>query len=505
MSWGLSPRKTAIIPLNDYNTNHYLTLVYQAFVNLGWHIGYFNHDGIIAYTNISWPSYAEEVSVHIIDNQAFIKSECVGYQGLFTDYGKNDKNLELLYGEIAYAEYHLKETLHETTQHLIDEIPDNQFISFDNPPLGYKEKLRGFLSHFIPKPGYTVTPVLVLLNIGIFIITMGILIGMFATMMMQNKQTGRPITTINFEDVYLSLGFNGRNQVLHGQLWRLVTGIFLHFSVMHILGNMIVLMYIGSLIEIKLGKWNYLFLYLLTGICASVSSVIWNEQGVMAGASGAIFGLFGVLLALLTTNFYEGNARRALLISTAIFIGYSIIPIGRHIDHAAHFGGLISGFIFGRIAYAGMKYQKKGLIASAALIITAIYTAACIGFVPVYQLREFKDLTTQTDNLINRLNNDFYRTTDLTRQERLTLMNTKIMRRIDSLSAVGKQMAGLTLPVKKKQVAVIKSKIILLECRLFTLLYKEFSENENYKYRNDISNLTDQINNLRLEWGKLEE
>src|SRR6478735_12809046 len=167
MSWGLSPRKITTVPLNDYNTSHYLTLVYHAFANLGWRIGYFNHDGIIAYTNISWSSYAEEVSVHIVDNNAVIKSECVGYQGLFTDYGKNDKNIDLLFGEITYVEYHLQNTLQETTQQLIDNISDNQFISFDNPPLGYKEKLGGFLSHFNPKLGYSVTPILVLANIGI--------------------------------------------------------------------------------------------------------------------------------------------------------------------------------------------------------------------------------------------------------------------------------------------------------------------------------------------------
>ncbi|NNU34312.1 hypothetical protein HK413_09420, partial [Mucilaginibacter sp. S1162] len=82
-----------------------------------WRIGYFGRDGIIGYTPISWESYAEEVAVRIVNNTAVIKSECVGYQGFFTDYGKNEKNLELLLnGEIEYVEYHLKDTLQETTQ-----------------------------------------------------------------------------------------------------------------------------------------------------------------------------------------------------------------------------------------------------------------------------------------------------------------------------------------------------------------------------------------------------
>ncbi|MET3981349.1 rhomboid protease GluP [Mucilaginibacter sp. UYP25] len=504
MSWGLSPRKTNTVPLDDYNTRHYLTLVYHAFINLGWRIGYFNHDGIIAYTNISWSSYAEEVSVHIIDNQAVIKSECVGYQALFTDYGKNEKNVELLFGEITYAEYHLQNNLEETTQQLIDNIPDNQFISFDNPPLGYKEKLRGFLSYFNPNRGYSVTPILVLANIGIYIISTAVLIGMYVALNIQHKQGAPAAAEINLEEIYLSIGFSGRNQVLHGQLWRLVTSTFLHFSVLHIVGNMIVLIYIGSLIESKLGKWNYLFVYLLTGICASATSVIWNQEGVMAGASGAIFGLFGVLLALLTTDFYEKNARRALLISTAIFIGYSIIPIGRDIDHAAHLGGLVSGFIFGRIAYIGLMHQNKSLIATTALGITIAYTALCIFLAPVYQLKEMRQLSTKTDTLFARLNNDFYHSYDLSRSDKLAMLNNKTMRRVDTLSNIGKQMKALALPVKDKKVAAIKSKIILLECRLYKLLYKEFSDNDNHKYRDEISKVTNNINELRIDWGKIE-
>ncbi|GGH13982.1 rhomboid family intramembrane serine protease [Mucilaginibacter phyllosphaerae] len=504
MSWGISPRKTATIALNEYNTDHYLTLLYQAFNNLGWHIGYFDTDGIIAYTNISWASYAEEVSVQVINKQAIFKSECVGYQGLFTDYGKNEQNLELLYAEISYAEYHLQQNLHETTQQLIDSIPDRQFISLNNPPLGYKQKLRNFLSAFNPKPGYTVTPILVLANIAIYLITAVVIAAVFIVMAMQAKQSAPGSNTKSLEDIYLLLGFSGRNQVLKGQLWRLITNTFLHFSVLHITGNMVVLIYIGSLIENKLGKWNYLFIYLLTGICASITSVIWYKEGVSAGASGAIFGMFGVLLALLSTDFYENNVRRALLISTTIFIAYSIIPIGRHVDHAAHFGGLISGYIFGWIAYLSLKQQKQNLVTASALAITIIYTGLCIWLTPVYQLKYLQQLTTKTENIFTDLNNDFYHTDDLTRSQRLAMLNSKTLRKVDTLSEIGKRIKSLTLPAKEKQIANIKSQIIAYECSLYKLLYQEFRDNDKVKYRNKINSTTLKINELRLQWGKIE-
>ena len=61
-AWGISPYRKVTIPLEDYNPDHYLTLLYQAMLNRYWDIGYFDHDGIIAYTNISWASYSEEIS-----------------------------------------------------------------------------------------------------------------------------------------------------------------------------------------------------------------------------------------------------------------------------------------------------------------------------------------------------------------------------------------------------------------------------------------------------------
>ncbi|MES2487202.1 MAG: rhomboid family intramembrane serine protease [Bacteroidota bacterium] len=507
MAWGISPRKTVLIYLGDYSTDHYLTLLYHAFNNLGWRISYFDRDGIIGYTPISWASYAEEVSVRIINNQAIVKSECVGYQFLFNDYGKNSKNLELLLnGEIEYVEYHLKDTLQQTTQQLIDSIPDNQFVSLADPPMGYKEKLRGFLSAFTPKPGYFITPILVLSNIIIFIFTIVFFIAMMLVYAIKAQaHHGTEHVYEHLEDIYLSLGFSNRRQVLNGQVWRLISNTFLHFSFTHLAGNMVVLIYIGSLLEGKLGRWTYLFLYLLTGICASITSVVWRDQGVAAGASGAIFGLFGILLALLSTKFYELSARRALLISTAIFVGYIILPKGNNqVDHAAHFGGLISGYIFGQIAYLGLTHNKQKLTAIYAAAITIIYTTLCIWLAPVYQFTELKALSDKTKKLSDELKNDFYGNYNTQRDTMMKLFVYKALPRIDTLNKVGKQIQQLTLPKKQKQIADVKAKIIFEECKLYKLLYKEYRDRDQKKYRQEINNSTQIINDLRIKWGEID-
>jgi rhomboid protease GluP len=507
MAWGISPRKTVIIPLGDYSADYYLTLLYHAFNNLGWRISYFDRDGIIGYTPISWESYAEEVSVRIVNNQALIKSECVGYQFFFNDYGKNEKNLELLLnGEIEYVEYHLKDSLHQTTQELIDSIPDKQFVSITDPPMGYKEKLRGFLSAFTPKRGYFVTPILVLSNISIFIFTIVFFIAMLMVYAVKAKMhNGTGHVYDHLEDIYLSLGFSNRRQVLNGQVWRLISNTFLHFNLMHLAGNMVVLIYIGSLLESKLGRWNYLFLYLLTGICASITSVVWRDQGVAAGASGAIFGLFGIFLALLSTKFYEPSARRALLISTAIFVAYIIIPKGNsRVDHAAHFGGLISGYVFGQIAYLGLTYNKRKLTAIYAAAITIIYTGLCIWLAPVYQFNELSALTKKTEKLSEELKTDFYGHYNVERDSMMALFVYKALPKIDTLNKVGKQIQQLTLPKKQKQIADVKSKLIFEECKLYKLLYKEYRDKDQKKYRQEINNSTQIINDLRMEWTKID-
>ena len=301
MAWGISPRETKIILLGDYSADHYLTLLYHAMESLGWHISYFDHDGIIAYTNISWASYSEEVSARVIKSKVYIKSECVGYQGLFTDYGKNDENLALLFGEIPVREIILSNSLPETAQKLMDSIPENQFVQLDDPPLAGKEKLRNFGEYFTPQPKYFVTPLLIIFNIAIFVVTK------VAFSIILTWLSGRYYALHSYgnaaEQAYLILGFNNRAAVLHGQVWRLLTSTFLHFNLLHIIANMIVLVYIGSMIESKLGRWNFLFLYLSTGIIAGMASVIWSQATISAGASGAIFGLFGIFACLAKYQF----------------------------------------------------------------------------------------------------------------------------------------------------------------------------------------------------------
>ncbi|QKJ31324.1 rhomboid family intramembrane serine protease [Mucilaginibacter mali] len=505
MAWGISPYQTATIPLGDYNADHYLTLLYHSFQSMGWHIGYFHHDGMIAYTNISWESYSEEVSVRVYADKIVIKSECVGYQGLFTDYGKNQKNLDLLFGEMDVTEVLLQDKLEQTAQQLMDTIPEKQFLSLADPPMKGKELLRGFFSAFVPKKHYAVTPVLVLVNIFIFvasILALGIIIAIL-------QRSGRDMSDDHFfQNLLLAVGFSNRTQVLHGQVWRLFTNTFLHFSLTHLIGNMIVLIYIGSLIENKLGKWNFLFLYLLTGVMASMVSVMWHINAVAGGASGAIFGLFGILLALLSTNFYEASVRRALLISTAIFVGYNLIPFRGQIDHAAHLGGLASGYVLGLIAFFGLSkpnraFKKWGIVPVGIAVATAFIVLG-IRFTPEYHFDSYARTYKHSEDLGYNIRSIFYGDS-VGRVTRLDRMEHQALPQVRELLRIADTLQKIELPEKQKQKAALQAQVIKLECTFYNLLYKEYKENDKEKYRPEMERNTSIMNDLRKQLANFDD
>ena len=136
------------------------------------------------------------------------------------------------------------------------------------------------------------------------------------------------------------------------EIWRLVTSMFMHFSLSHLVSNMIYLAILGYQLENTLGKWKYLLIYFLSGIGASlVSSAYYyfkDQPTVSAGASGAIYGLIGVFvyLTILTARRQRSGQLFFRIAVGMIFIFYSSF-MGVAVDGAAHVGGFIFGMILG--------------------------------------------------------------------------------------------------------------------------------------------------------------
>jgi rhomboid protease GluP len=191
-----------------------------------------------------------------------------------------------------------------------------------------------------------------------------------------------------------SLDFNGQVMVhfganfgpytLSGQWWRLLTYVFLHGGPFHIAMNMWCLWNLGTLCESLYGRWTYAAIYLITGVGGGLASVAWNPQVLSVGASGAIFGLAGALIA----SFYLGEfsfsgisikGTLSSLLSFAafnLFLG-SLIP---GIDNACHAGGLVTGLIVGGlIALVAPQHDKPLQRASVLFFMVLIVGSSALG------------------------------------------------------------------------------------------------------------------------------
>jgi rhomboid protease GluP len=148
-------------------------------------------------------------------------------------------------------------------------------------------------------------------------------------------------------------GANFGPLTVSGQWWRLLTCVFIHGGLLHIAFNMWCLWDLGRLAESLYGHWTFAVVYLITGLSSSLVSLAWNPAVLSVGASGAIFGIAGALLA----SFYLGEfslpraAITGTLRSVAIFVGYNLIfgAVIARTDNAAHVGGLVMGLILGAV------------------------------------------------------------------------------------------------------------------------------------------------------------
>lgn len=132
-----------------------------------------------------------------------------------------------------------------------------------------------------------------------------------------------------------------------GQLWRLITPLFLHGSFMHIFFNMYALVSIGSLVERFFGRGRFLLLYFLSGFAGNVLSLLFT-QGYSVGASTAIFGLISAEAIFFYQNRELFGSRAKQAVSNALFIIVVNLFLGLapSIDNWGHIGGLLGGAMF---------------------------------------------------------------------------------------------------------------------------------------------------------------
>jgi membrane associated rhomboid family serine protease/Flp pilus assembly protein TadD len=146
---------------------------------------------------------------------------------------------------------------------------------------------------------------------------------------------------------------------LGGEPWRILSNTFLHASVFHLAVNLYVLFNLGPFAEELLGSRRMFALYMLSGVTGSLSSLIWNPFQISAGASGALFGLFGcfveqsVLGSGFTLKEILRPARVMLMIAVVLSCVYGAFIPG--VDNAAHLGGFLAGTLLSHFFRQDLK------------------------------------------------------------------------------------------------------------------------------------------------------
>ena len=151
----------------------------------------------------------------------------------------------------------------------------------------------------------------------------------------------------------LAWGANYAPKTTGGEWWRLVTSNYLHIGVIHIAFNMWVFWSVGQFVERLVGNLGFFLVYLFSGVVGGFATVLWSPGVVSAGASGAVFGVYGCLLAFLALG--RGSIPRPVLKAlgnNAVFFVVVNLLYGlgqENVDMAAHLGGLAAGFVSGLI------------------------------------------------------------------------------------------------------------------------------------------------------------
>lgn len=147
-----------------------------------------------------------------------------------------------------------------------------------------------------------------------------------------------------------------------GEWYRLITAMFMHLGIEHLFNNMLLLFFLGQMVEKAVKPTKFLSIYMLSGFFGGFISFFWcmlnGRNNIVCGASGAIFGIVGamIIIIILHKGRYEGITITRMLVMAILTLYFGFATAGT--DNAGHVGGLISGMILTLIIYGSSLIRK---------------------------------------------------------------------------------------------------------------------------------------------------
>jgi len=183
----------------------------------------------------------------------------------------------------------------------------------------------------------------------------------------------------------LKWGANWGPLSLSAEPWRMLASNYIHGGIIHIALNMWCLWNLGFLAERVFDPWTYVLTYTFCGLAGSLASLWWHPMAVGVGASGAIFGLAGALIAALYLGHLpiSKQAIQGTLKSLLTFAGYNLFfgAVAQGIDNSAHIGGLLAGLALGAVLAKHLTAApeirdgwRRGVFVAAAVVLLVAFT-----------------------------------------------------------------------------------------------------------------------------------
>jgi rhomboid protease GluP len=353
------PQETVI--LTSASVDEQLAIAYGALKRLGWEPKYAGPYRLVGFTPKKALTGNEEILIEATEETITFSSKANFDKATWNTTRKDKKNIKAIEDAYAQTQQHLTSEKQARWQQALDQLrEETSTIIAEQKTLD--DELESVM-HISSGSRY-VTISLLAINILYFVIMAFAGVGIF-----EPSSQG-----------LIDWGANYAPYTLGGEWWRLFTSMFMHIGVIHLVFNMYALFMIGAYIEPMLGARTFTTAYLCTGIAATLVSTWWHDSNMVgAGASGAIFGMYGVFLALLSTNLIPAKARKEMLTGIGVMVGYNLLyGLKEGVDNAAHVGGLLSGLIAGYLIYLSIK--KPVLKTGVALLLLVVTSLGTVSF-----------------------------------------------------------------------------------------------------------------------------
>ena len=200
----------------------------------------------------------------------------------------------------------------------------------------------------------------------------GINVGVYLVQLLMGSGLSANRGWIYEHGVLVSSAVDSSGQVVgvaEGEWWRLLTATFLHYGLIHLGMNMLVLYFIGPALEEYFGHWRYLLVYVVSGLAGSAGALVWSPNALTVGASGAIWGIMGAALVLEARRIwvFGGQAMGLVVVNLAITFLIPGVSIGGHI------GGAIGG---GLCALAFSSLRRSPALATLSMAVVGVLSVA---------------------------------------------------------------------------------------------------------------------------------